>query len=118
MALLLDHIIFGNGRGMSSPYHDNRFYWLVDTNREERSGRNGRLYTFLHGFGAQLISREWFAPREGEIRELAGRRFKVFHHTRKRLRVEIAWAMIDLPRDIDAAHSAIDALEKDLGRTP
>ena len=116
MGLLLDHITFGNGRGMRSPYHDNRFYWLVDTNRQERSGRNGRLYTFLHGFGAQLISREWLAPRKGKIRELSGHRFKVFDHKRKWLRVEIAWAMIDLPRDFDAAITAIYALEKDLGQ--
>jgi hypothetical protein len=59
MPMGLDRALFGNGRGLKSPFHDNVFYWLVDTKRNRR----GQFYTWLGGFGAQLLSREWFTPR-------------------------------------------------------
>lgn len=34
----LDHLIFGNSRGLASPYFDDCFYWLVDTSKQDRHG--------------------------------------------------------------------------------
>lgn len=79
--LTIDHLIFGSGRGMGSPFWDQRFYWL-----------SGDLYTFMHGFGAQLHSYQWRHPKPGERRKLAGRDFYPFQSRRRWLRVEVAWA--------------------------
>lgn len=114
--LWLDHKIFGNGFGMKSPYHDNRFYWLVDTYGRERSGKNGALYTYSAGFGAQLRSFQWRHPKPGERRHLIGRDFKPFHSSRRWFRVEVAWAT-SLPKDIDAANAALRQLKADLDST-
>jgi hypothetical protein len=116
MILALDHLIFGNGYGMASPFCDARYYWLVDTHHQKRSGRNGELYQYGAGFGAQLRSRQWTHPRAGERRRLAGREFVVFHSTRRWFRVEVAWSMVGLPRAIDEANAALRELERDLGR--
>src|SRR3546814_6094408 len=62
MILPLDHLIFGNGHGMKSPYFDNRFYWL-----------SGELYTWIGGLGAQLRSIQWRHPKPGEVRHLCRR---------------------------------------------
>lgn len=105
MILWLDHLIFGNGFGMATPYCDGRFYWL-----------SGELYTFLPGFGAQLHSYQWTHPKAGEERSLAGRVFRPLCSTRRWGRVEVAWAMVGMPRDIDATNAEIRALEADLGR--
>lgn len=113
--LWLDHLIFGNGRGMASPYFDQRLYWLVDTSSGDRKGRNGTLYSFLGGFGAQLYSRQWIHPNAGERRLLAGRTFAPFRSTRRWLRVEVAWTLIDLPKDIDMANAQLRELEASLG---
>jgi hypothetical protein len=115
MILVLDHAIFGNGNGMKSPLNDDRFYWLHDENRI-RPREHGQLYTFMHGLGAQLHSYQWTHPRPGERRRLAGREFIAFHSRRRWCRVEVAWAMVGLPRDLDEAHAAVRALEADLGR--
>jgi hypothetical protein len=80
--LWLDFLIFGNGKGMKSPCCDDVFYWL-----------NGRLYTWIGGFGAQLRSFEWFAPKAGTRRRLAGRDFVVFSVSRSWIRVDVTWAV-------------------------
>jgi hypothetical protein len=101
--LELDHIIFGNGFGMRSPYFDNRFYWL-----------SGRLYTWVGGLGAQLQSHQWTHPKAGERRTLAGREFVIFSSSRRWCRVECAWALVGLPKDINAANAEIRELRKAL----
>lgn len=116
MILSLDHRIFGNGFGMASPYHDARYYWLVDTYQRDRDGRHGQLYQWLGGLGAQLTSRQWAHPKPGERRELAGREFVPFISTRRWLRVEVSWAMPRLPDKLDEANAAIAALKNDLGK--
>lgn len=117
MSFWIDHKIFGDGHGLKSPYFDNRFYWLVDTSRYSRSARRGALYTFMYGFGAQLHSRQWLHPKPGERRTLIGREFVAFSSSRRWLRVEVAWAMTSMPRDIDGQHRAIRALAADLNST-
>ncbi|NEU14697.1 hypothetical protein G3T14_21700 [Methylobacterium sp. BTF04] len=114
MGLTLDHLIFGNGHGMKSPYFDNRLYWLVDTLRQERDGRNGRLYTYMGGFGAQLRSFEWTHPRPGERRELNGREYIAFSSTRSWLRVDAAWALVRMPPGLDEANAEIRAIKAEL----
>jgi len=116
MTLVLDHAIFGNGYGLASPYFDATYHWLVDTSIEERHGRNGRLYNFIGGLGAQLRSFEWFAPPAGTRRVLCGREFVVFQTSRRGLRVDVSWAMTGLPRDLDAANAQIRALGSALGK--
>lgn len=113
--LSLDFLIFGHGYGLSQPYFDGRFYWLVDTSRGREAGR-GALYTFLAGHGAQLTSRQWFHPKPGEQRTLIGRKFRPFNSSRRWLRVEVSWAT-PLPKDIDAANAAIYELRDDLHDT-
>lgn len=105
MILWLDHLIFGNGHGLATPYFDGRFYWL-----------SGRLYTFSGGLGAQLTSYEWRHPKAHERRILCGREFKPFHSRRSWLRVRISWAWVDLPRDLNAANEALRELADEIGR--
>lgn len=107
MTLWLDHIIFGSGYGLASPHSDQRFYWL--------GGEGGTLYTFQHGFGAQLRSRQWTHPKPGEERVLGGRRYRVFSSYRRWIRVKVAWALVDLPRDINHANAVLRQIEKELG---
>lgn len=128
MSLWLDHLIFGNGHGLSSPYFDNKFYWLVDI-KQGRDGSNGQIYTFMAGFGAQLYSFQWRHPKAGEERILAGKNFRPLHSTRQFLwlwrnsifsiplpiaRISVAWSWVDLPKDIDAANTALRDLRKTL----
>lgn len=113
--LWLDFLTFGHGRGLAQPYFDGRFYWLVDTSQGRQAG-NGALYTFLYGFGAQLVSRQWFHPRPGETRTLVGRKFRPFNSSRRWLRVEVSWAT-NLPPGIDEANAAIRDLQDDLHDT-
>ena len=116
--LWLDHKIFGNGNGLSSPYFDDRFYWL-----------SGRLYHWIGGFGAQLTSFEWRHPKPGEERTLCGRKFRPFNSHRKYLwlfrdtifpiptpisRVSVSWAY-SLPKDLDAANAELRELKSKLG---
>ena len=115
-ALWLDHIIFGNGWGTSSPFFDKRYYWLVDTLRKDRHGRNGNLYRWIGGLGAQLGSFEWRTPRPGTRRKLAGKEFVVFNTSRRWLRVDVSWALTSLPHGLDEKNAAIRDLEKELGR--
>lgn len=102
--LALDHLIFGNGRGLATPYSDGVFYWL-----------DGDLYTFHPGYGAQLRSFQWTHPRAGEVRRLCGRDFRPFHSVRRWGRVEVAWRWIDLPAGLEAANAALADLRRDLG---
>ncbi|AEI71065.1 hypothetical protein [EBPR siphovirus 2] len=106
--LWLDHLIFGNGYGLGSPYFDNKFYWLVDTNFDRRH-KYGRLYTLIGGHGAQLSSREWTHPKPGTRRRLLGREFQAFSSTRKGPRVDVSWAIVRW-RDGDS----MDLLKRDL----
>lgn len=114
MRLWLDLKIFGNGRGISAPFFDKAFYWLVDTTNGREHGA-GQLYTFMHGLGAQLHSRQWTHPRASERRRLVGREFVVLHSSRRWGRVDVAWSMVGMPRDIDKANAAIRQLHADLG---
>lgn len=116
MLLALDHAIFGNGFGKASPYHDARYFWLVDTYQQQRAGRNGQLYLWSGGFGAQLRSIQWTHPRPGERRRLAGREFVAFQSSRRWFRVEVSWALVGLPKDINEANAVLRELERDLGR--
>lgn len=110
--LWLDFLTFGSGFGLSQPYFDGRFYWLVDTSKGRNAGR-GALYTFLGGHGAQLTSRQWLHPKPGETRKLIGREFRPFNSSRRWLRVEVSWAT-PLPKDISAANAAIREIEGNL----
>ena len=99
----LDHLIFGNGFGLRSPFHDNRFYWL-----------SGDLYTFSSGLGAQLTSFQWTHPNAGERRRLCGRIFHPVHSSRRWFRVRVAWNMTDMPKELDEMQNAIRQLKHDL----
>lgn len=103
--LVLDHFLFGNGNGLSSPFHDNTFYWL-----------DGRLYTYHFGYGAQMQSIEWAQPNPGERRLLCGEEFRPFSCRRSWVRVRVSWALADLPKNIDDAHSRIMAFKDKLNR--
>ncbi|MGV0879453.1 hypothetical protein V6767_20165 [Martelella sp. FLE1502] len=110
---------FGNGYGMGAPYHDQKFYWLVDTALGRETGyRHGRFYTFSGGLGAQLNSFEWRCPKPGTRRFLGGKEFAVFSASRGRygLMWDVAWAMVSLPRDVDGANAAIRQFGESLGR--
>lgn len=99
MTFWLDWKLFGNGRGMASPYFDDAFYWL-----------SGRFYRWTGGFGSQLESTEWFAPAPGARRRLIGREFVVFNTTRRWLRVRVTWALASGAKE----YAEIDALKQRL----
>jgi len=103
MIIALDHLIFGNGHGLKSPYFNNVFYWL-----------SGEIYTCSYGLGAQLHSFQWTYPKPGERRVLAGREFIVYQARRRWCRVMVSWTMVGLPDDVDEARRLIRMLEKDL----
>lgn len=94
----LDWKLFGSGWGMASPYWDDVFYWLRDMSQGR--GR-ARFYRWTGGFGAQLHSVEWFAPKAGTRRRLFGQDFVVFRTDRRWLRVDVAWARSRELRDAD-----------------
>lgn len=100
--LWLDHLLFGNGHGMKSPYWDNKFYWL-----------SGRLYTFFPGFGSQLTSFQWVSPKVGELRMLNGRRYKPFGTERKWFRVRVTWET-HLPDDLIEKNNTIRQIKQEL----
>ena len=62
MGLWLDHKLFGNGRGLKSPYFNDTYFWLRD---EMRPQSKGRLYTWMGCGGNRrrtwrdLRQREW-----------------------------------------------------------
>jgi len=116
MALALDFLIFGNGYGLKSPLNDDLFFWLVDTKPAGREGGRGSLYNWIGGLGAQLRNRQWRMPKPGERRRLAGHEFVAFNAWRQWVRVDVSWALVDLPKDLDEAHAAIRQLKADLIR--
>jgi hypothetical protein len=77
----LDHLIFGNGRGLKTPYFDAVYYWV-----------GGRVYSYSAGFGAQLYSIQWRHPKIGEQRRINGRVYRPFHSNRRWGRVMVSWA--------------------------
>ena len=107
MGLWLDHKLFGNGRGLKSPYFNDTYFWLRD---EMRPQSKGRLYTWMGGFGAQLHSIEWFAPHPDTCRRLFGQEFKVFNVSRCWLKVRVAWAATRQFKD----YEEVRALERQL----
>lgn len=113
----LDWKLFGNGRGMKSPYWDDVFYWLRDTYGRSRNKAKGRFYRQSGWFGCQLASVEWRMPRPGERRMLAGYEFVVFSARRKWFRVEVSWAMTGMGRlTIDEQNERIRRMIADLGK--
>ena len=86
MITALDHWLFGNGKGMKSPFCDDIFYWL-----------NGEAYLFSTGLGAQLYSFQWTTPKPGEQRLLRGKLFTVFLTERRGLRVMVSWSLPGRP---------------------
>ena len=87
MIVWLDHLIFGNGHGLKSPWCDSRFYWL-----------SGEFYTWSGWFGAQLQSFQWRHPKPGEERVLNKRTYRPFHSYRQWLWLfRNAWVPIPLP---------------------
>lgn len=105
--------LFGDGRGLKSPWHDDKFYWLVDTKDKERAGKNGNFYRWFGGFGAQLTSTEWFAPKAGTRRRLFNHDFVVFQTSRKFLLVEVSWALCQHDginvEQLNKLHNRLDA---------
>ena len=95
----LDWKLFGNGRGMASPFCDDVFYWL-----------GGRFYRWVGGFGAQLQSIEWRTPKPGTRRYLIGEEFVVFSAARRWIRVEVSWALVKRPKE----YAEVIALQKRL----
>lgn len=114
MIVWLDHLIFGNGYGLKSPYWDDNYYWL-----------SGELYTWCGWYGAQLSSFQWRHPKAGERRKLLGREFRALHSTRDFLwlwiiplpicRVRVAWSC-NLPKGLDEANAELHAMQKQIAR--
>jgi hypothetical protein len=99
MSFWLTWKLFGNGRGLASPYLDDVFYWL-----------DGRFYHWIGGLGAQLASFEWTAPKAGTRRKLLGKEFVVFIARRRFLLVEVSWALTPQVHD----YAEVEALRKTL----
>lgn len=98
--MLIDFWIFGSGRGLGAPTCDQTFYWL-----------NGRFYTWIGGFGAQLQSIEWRCPRPGDRRVLSGTVFRPFSADRKWGKWRVSW-VVDGPQ---LSLEAIREMRKHLG---
>lgn len=117
--MALDFAIFGGGYGMSQPYFDGKFYWLVDTaNDFTRDGRRGRFYRAKGWLGCQLQSTQWFHPLAGERRILNGREYCIFQSSRRWLRVETTWRLVELDRcqGIDEQNALIRQVLQELDR--
>lgn len=107
-------MFFGNGHGMAEPCADGVFYWLVDRNHRDK--KKGRFYKYTSGFGAQLRSFEWIAPKAGTSRKLAGYDFYVFHSIRGRFGLMhcVSWSVENMPKDLDKKHELIKAIKRKL----
>lgn len=116
--LWLDHLIFGNGHGLASPYFDARFYWL-----------SGHLYTWQGWLGSQLQSCQWTHPKAGERRTIRGVQFVPFQSDRRFLwlwksrwfgfplpisRVRVAWST-KLPANLDETHAFLRKFKEEIG---
>lgn len=99
--MFLVHLLFGNGRGLKSPYWDDVYYWL-----------SGRLYHQSGWLGAQLQSFEWRRPPAGTKRRLAGRDFVIFSTERRFFIVRCIWAMPGTQ-----TNESVRALIEDLKKT-
>lgn len=94
----LAHKLFGNGRGLKSPYWNDTYYWL-----------SGRMYHQTGWIGCQLQSFEFFQPPVGERRRLVGREFRLTNAKRRFLLVQCSWCMVD-----DITNESVRALIDDL----
>jgi len=108
MIIWLDHLIFGNGHGLKTPYFDDKFYWLKDA----KTGKS-EFYQFSGGYGAQLTSFQWRHPRPGERRRLRGVDFTAFQSSRQWCRVRVSWAL-HLSDNINVANRQIRVLQDHL----
>ena len=106
-------MLFGNGGGMKEPYFDGVFYWLNDGN-----GSPARFYKFSGGFGAQLHSFEFRAPKAGTRRVLAGREYVVFNTSRSWLGLmhQASWSAQDLPKETGEQIAHIASIKAELQR--
>lgn len=104
MIVFLDHLIFGNGKGLKSPSSDNVMYWLYDTVHGK-----SQIYLWDGWFGSQLKSFQWIHPKAHETRFLCGREFKPFSSRRKWGRVMVSWQMVG-----DKTNGTVLNLQKDL----
>jgi hypothetical protein len=119
MIVWLDHLIFGNGYGLKSPFWDDQYYWL-----------RGQFYTWSGWYGAQLQSFQWRHPKAGERRTLINRACRALHSTREFLwlwrdrmiavptpisRVRVAWSYTALPKGNDDANAELRQMKKELG---
>lgn len=87
---------FGGGYGLATPYFDGQFYWLHDQQWAREGKRVGAWYQWSGGFGAQLQSFTFSAPKAGEMRELFGHKFRVFQPPRRQgFTVRTSWALND-----------------------
>ena len=106
--------LFGGGYGLSQPYFDGRFYWLVDTHNKERAGKHGRFYHWIGGFGAQIDSYEWRIPNPGTTRRLVNRDFRVFSVSPQWPMVRVSWAMTGMGKSLDQDNAQIADLKEAL----
>lgn len=88
-------LFFGNGRGLKSPFLDDKFYYLVDTYKKQRHERNGKLYTWVGGYGAQLRCFEWRRVPEGTKRVLAGKEWVLLNQSKRGLMYETSWVCLE-----------------------
>lgn len=112
MIVWLDHLIFGNGYGLASPYFNTVLYWLVDKSHPKKKGQ---LYTWSGGLGAQLNSFQWLHPKPGEYRIICGREYRPFNSTRRWIRVQVSWAT-PIGTTIDEHHYHLRKIKEDLCR--
>jgi hypothetical protein len=78
---------FGSGYGLGTPYFGSVFYWLRDKKHGHRA-----WYRWIGGFGAQIESYEFRAPKAGAEREIQGRVLVPFSEPQRRfLIVRTAW---------------------------
>jgi hypothetical protein len=101
--LWLDFLIFGNGFGIGAPAFPQTFTWY-----------EGRFYSWIGGFGAQLQSFEWRCPPAGTRRRIAGRDYRVFNASRRWLRCRVAWELCRFPHDINEANALLPVLKREL----
>lgn len=85
IGLWFDWMLFGNGKGMKSPYFSDIFYWI-----------DGHFYQWIGGSGAQLCSREWRMPNPGTRRTLLENEMVVYTASRKGPRVSVSWRLTKL----------------------
>jgi len=107
MIVWLDHLIFGSGHGIKSPYWNDVYFW-----------QNGEFYLWSGWFGAQLISFQWRHPKPQERRIIEGREMRVYHSERRWGRVCISWSLCGKDSieglDINEANSKLTKFKSQL----